>query len=100
MHATQCNDAIVVTTGTVSRQAREWITGKPIRIIELEELNQLFKKYFNENEVVPDTFTVNGFVESDECPKCRSKLRVRVGRRGKFMGCSSYPKCSYTRNIN
>jgi restriction system protein len=100
MHATQCNDAIVVTTGTVSRQAREWITGKPIRIIELEELNQLFKKYFNENEVVPDTFTVNGFVELDECPKCRSKLRIRVGRRGKFMGCSSYPKCSYTSNIN
>lgn len=99
MHAFSCNNAVVVTTGSVSRQAREWVDQKPIRIIELDELNELFKKYFKENEVVPDTFTVNGFVDPDTCPECGKELRIRIGRRGKFMGCSGYPKCRYTRNV-
>jgi DNA topoisomerase-1 len=27
------------------------------------------------------------------CPECGAPLVVRVGRRGKFLGCSNYPKC-------
>ena len=33
------------------------------------------------------------------CPKCNSALVERDGRNGKFLGCSSYPKCKYTKNI-
>lgn len=38
------------------------------------------------------------------CPLCGSKLVVRTSRRGnnigsQFYGCSSYPRCKYTRNI-
>lgn len=31
------------------------------------------------------------------CPKCGSYLTVKNGRFGKFMGCSNFPKCRYTR---
>lgn len=31
-----------------------------------------------------------------DCPKCgKSKLQIREGRNGTFIGCSSYPKCKY-----
>ena len=34
------------------------------------------------------------------CPKCGSKLAVKVSRWGtKFVGCSSYPKCDYTSEL-
>lgn len=33
------------------------------------------------------------------CPLCREKLVIRNGRYGKFIGCSSYPKCKYTRTV-
>lgn len=33
------------------------------------------------------------------CPRCGSKLVKRNGKYGAFMGCSSYPKCRFTRNI-
>jgi len=34
------------------------------------------------------------------CPKCGSKLNVKVSRWGtKFIGCSSYPKCDYTSEL-
>ena len=38
------------------------------------------------------------------CPRCGGKLVVRTAKRGdnvgkQFYGCSNYPKCKYTRNI-
>lgn len=31
------------------------------------------------------------------CPRCDSPLREREGIHGKFLGCSGYPQCKYTR---
>lgn len=36
----------------------------------------------------------------EDCPKCGKPLFSRLGRRGKFIGCSGYPDCDYTRNVN
>ncbi len=36
----------------------------------------------------------------EKCPKCGKKLSIRLGRRGKFIGCTAYPECDYTRNID
>ena len=33
------------------------------------------------------------------CPECGSRLVERNGRNGRFVGCSSYPRCKYTRSI-
>ena len=35
----------------------------------------------------------------EECPECGKPLAVRSGRRGKFIGCTGYPKCRYTKNV-
>ena len=38
--------------------------------------------------------------ETDEiCPECGKPLLARRGRFGKFLACSAYPECRYTRNI-
>ncbi|MBN2231509.1 MAG: type I DNA topoisomerase [Deltaproteobacteria bacterium] len=33
------------------------------------------------------------------CPECGSPLTVRTGRFGRFIACSRYPECRYTRSI-
>ena len=33
------------------------------------------------------------------CPKCGKDLTVRRGRLGEFLGCSGYPKCTFTQNF-
>jgi len=33
------------------------------------------------------------------CPDCGANLVIRSGRRGQFLGCSSYPKCRHTENL-
>jgi len=35
----------------------------------------------------------------EACPICKGWLRIRIGRYGRFWGCSNYPVCNYTRNI-
>jgi DNA topoisomerase-1 len=36
----------------------------------------------------------------EACPKCGKPLTIRLGKRGKFVGCSGYPDCDYTRNLD
>ena len=36
---------------------------------------------------------------SEACPECDSWLEVRMGKYGRFLGCTSFPACSYTRKI-
>lgn len=32
----------------------------------------------------------------ENCPKCGGKLVVKIGKYGKFLACSSFPKCNFT----
>lgn len=34
------------------------------------------------------------------CPRCGGKLVERNGKYGTFLGCSNYPKCRYTQEMN
>ena len=90
---------VVVTTGKVSRQAKKWVADKPIRIIELNELVNLIRTNFSENDVVPDNFNANPVkVSKNICPSCGSKLRIVKWSGKSFVGCTGYPECRYTRN--
>ena len=35
----------------------------------------------------------------ETCPQCGSPLAIRLGRRGRFVGCTSFPQCDFTRNL-
>lgn len=36
----------------------------------------------------------------ENCPECGKGLIVRLGKYGKFVGCSGYPECKYMRKID
>ncbi|MCU7905571.1 MAG: type I DNA topoisomerase [Candidatus Thiodiazotropha sp. (ex Epidulcina cf. delphinae)] len=36
----------------------------------------------------------------EACPKCSAQLSIRLGRHGRFVGCTNYPTCDYTRDLN
>lgn len=103
--AEKATRGIVVTTGNVSKQARAWARNKQIEIVELEQLTLLFQEAFPEKSIVPDGFRVPDVFEVPEkqlstCPRCGLPLRIVNGRRGKFVGCTGYPACRFTKNYN
>ena len=36
----------------------------------------------------------------ETCPKCGKPLSIRLGRRGRFIGCTGFPDCDYTRSLD
>ncbi|MES9943909.1 MAG: type I DNA topoisomerase [Candidatus Thiodiazotropha sp.] len=36
----------------------------------------------------------------EACPQCGKQLSIRLGRHGRFIGCTNYPECDYTRDLN
>ncbi|MBP3922045.1 MAG: topoisomerase DNA-binding C4 zinc finger domain-containing protein [Ruminiclostridium sp.] len=50
-----------------------------------------------------ETYTTTQPSETQQtlrCNYCGAELVLRHGSRGNFYGCSNYPRCKYTRNIN
>ena len=37
--------------------------------------------------------------EIESCPNCEGWLQPRIGKHGRFIGCSNFPDCKYTRDI-
>lgn len=76
---------------------------------ELEKINQcvsasgLTRQEWLLSVVTPnfETKTEPGKVvvtPTETCPLCGSELIVRNGRKGKFWGCSSFPKCRFSKD--
>ncbi|WP_051663056.1 NERD domain-containing protein [Alicyclobacillus macrosporangiidus] len=40
--------------------------------------------------------TKQALVRQDVCPRCGGQLQVRNGKYGRFKGCSNYPRCKFT----
>ena len=74
-------------------------TGKKEWIPVLKAFWKDFSKQIAEKEGVSrDEVTQEKMDEA--CPKCGKQLSIRLGRRGKFIGCAGYPECDYTRNLD
>jgi DNA topoisomerase-1 len=42
---------------------------------------------------------IPGVPSGISCPKCQKELLIRWGRAGEFLGCSAYPDCDFTSDI-
>lgn len=67
----------------------------------------LMKDFWKPFKQLVDTITntvkkedITQEVLEDKCPQCGKPLLLRLGKKGKFIGCSGYPECSYTANID
>lgn len=59
-----------------------------------ESKEQFYKRTSQKN------LSRTGNKQEELCPQCQGKLVMRNGKFGKFVGCSNYPNCKYTRKIN
>ncbi|MGA7800562.1 MAG: DNA topoisomerase, partial [Gammaproteobacteria bacterium] len=77
----------------VSRGEEEWI---PL----LKRFWGPFKERVDDKEQSVSRSEVTSETLDETCPKCDKPLTLRLGRRGRFIGCSGYPECDYTRNVD
>lgn len=78
----------------ISRGEREW---KPL----LADFWTPFKNSIDETEANVSRQDVTHEALDEKCPKCEEKqLSIRLGRRGRFIGCDGFPECDYTRSLD
>jgi len=76
----------------ISRGEKQWV---PL----LEDFWSPFKdqiKYIEKNVSRQD---VTHEILDEKCPKCEKQLSIRLGKNGRFIGCTGYPDCDYARNM-
>ncbi len=76
----------------ISRGEQDW---KPL----LSKFWGEFKQVVDDKEASVDRREVTQEETDEDCPKCGAKLSIRLGRHGRFIGCTAYPDCDYTRNV-
>ena len=66
----------------------------------MQEFWQPFKKLIDTTADNVKREDVTQEVLDDKCPKCGKHLTLRLGKKGRFIGCSGYPECDYTANVD
>lgn len=77
----------------IARGENEWV---PM----LEEFWTPFIKLVKEIDSTVTRQDVTQEKLDENCPECGKPLSIRLGRRGSFIGCTGYPECKYTRNVD
>jgi len=77
----------------ISRGEQEWL---PL----LESFWSPFKHQIDETEANVSRQDVTHEALDEKCPKCGKQLSIRLGRRGRFIGCDGFPECDYTRSLD
>lgn len=80
------------TLDAVARGEKEWI---PV----LEEFWQPFIQQIQDTDEQVQRKDVTTELLEDKCPKCQKPLSIRLGKRGRFIGCTGYPECDYTQDM-
>lgn len=102
------SDIIEGSTKDIANTARSYLAGHiPNHTDYSKKYQELLQKVQEEegespNKELQTNNTVN--VQKRYCPKCGSELVIRVAKKGenagkKFYGCSKFPKCWFTENI-
>lgn len=81
------------TLDAVARGEKEWI---PV----LEDFWKPFIKQIHDIDEQVKRQDVTTELLEDKCPKCSKPLAIRLGKRGRFIGCTGYPECDYTQDLS
>ncbi len=77
----------------VSRGEEDW---KPL----LRQFWTPFKERIEHTHAHVKRSDVTHEALDEACPECGGQLSIRLGRHGRFVGCTNYPECTYTRDLN
>lgn len=87
-------------TAKLENQLDEIAHGKRPWLPVMDKFWQGFSKQVKEKENIERTQITTENLE-EICPKCnQAHLQIKFGKRGRFIACSSYPECDYSRNIH
>jgi len=94
----------IVTTGSFTPQAVTWARGKPIELIEGQQLSRMVQSAPASLIAAQPTNLSSQSPAVPQCPKCGAPMVLRTARKGayvgrNFYGCSNWPRCRGIVNV-
>jgi HJR/Mrr/RecB family endonuclease len=94
----------IVTTGSFTYQAVTWARGKPIELIEGQQLSRMVQSAPASLTAAQPTNPSSQSPVVPQCPKCGAPMVLRTAHKGAyagrtFYGCSNYPRCRGIVNV-
>lgn len=80
------------TLDAIARGEKEWIPTLATFWQPFIEQIHLIDEQVQRKDVTTETL-------EEQCPKCGKPLAIRLGKRGRFIGCTGYPECDYTQDL-
>ncbi len=77
----------------IARGEKEWT---PL----LENFWEPFKRQVDEILETVQRKDVTQEALDEKCPQCEKPLSIRLGKHNRFIGCTGYPECTYTRSLD
>jgi restriction system protein len=105
MTAENADEAIIVTSGKFTRDARDFAAGRPITLIDGPQLLALVRSVQTPPAATdPGNRAALPQATIPDCPSCGQPMVLRTSKRGanigtQFWGCSTYPNCKGIRNL-
>lgn len=104
MHASKAQRAILVTSGTLTQDARAFAAKSGVQIIEGDALTRMIAEVQRSGNMQPQPEPApapGAATVAPTCPACKSPMILRTARKGpnagnQFWGCSGYPGCRQT----
>jgi restriction system protein len=98
----KADEAWVVSNSHFTRAAKELAQKGTVLLVDREMLID-YILVLNPVSVRPAPAKLTTLVPSSTngtCSKCGSPMVLRTGKRGEFLGCSSFPKCRHTEDLS
>ena len=87
-------------TAKMEEELDEIAEGKIKWVPVIRDFFEPFEKHLIEKDKLLKKHDVINLGETDEkCPECGKGLIYKLGKYGKFLSCSDYPKCAYARPL-
>ena len=76
----------------IANKKREWVH-------VVQDFYTPFEKSLQNASQLMDKVKLTDELTEETCPKCGKPLAIKTGRYGKFLACSGYPECKYTKSF-
>jgi DNA topoisomerase-1 len=76
----------------VANESRDWVS-------VVQNFYTPFEKKLEDASLLIDKVKLADEQTDESCPKCSRPIVIKTGRFGKFLACSGYPECKYTKSF-
>lgn len=76
----------------IAQENRDWVS-------VIQDFYTPFEKSLSQASQVMEKVELADELVEENCPQCGQSLAIKMGRYGKFLACTGYPNCKYTKSF-